>query len=216
MKWYRWTLVLLGSVLLALSAWMVIGQIREDRQAASAARQVVQVLAPQIAAAQQSKKTAQEPADEQLPATAQTPDYILTPQMPMPEQILQGTAYIGILRIDALGLELPVIDSCTDENLRMAPCCFAGSAYLGPFVIAGHNYTQHFARLSALAAGDLVTFTDLDGTVFAYCVEKSEQLLPDDVDGMLRDAWDLTLFTCTIDRAHRIAVRCSRMAADFA
>lgn len=40
---------------------------------------------------------------------AYLPDYVLNPEMDMPEKEVDGQRYIGVLRIPALSLELPVI-----------------------------------------------------------------------------------------------------------
>ena len=75
------------------------------------------------------------------------PDYLLNPDMDMPEYTLKSlgdVACIGILEIPALDLELPVISSWSYSSLRLAPCRYSGSAYKGDLVIAAHNYQSHF------------------------------------------------------------------------
>ena len=57
--------------------------------------------------------------------------------------------------------------------------------------------------------GDRVVFTDVDGSGFAYDVVEVQTLAPTAVEEMLDEAWDLTLFTCTLGGATRIAVRCA-------
>ena len=57
------------------------------------------------------------------------PDYVLNPQMPMPEETIDGRSYIGVLEIPSLSLQLPVIGSWSYAELREAPCRYAGSAY---------------------------------------------------------------------------------------
>lgn len=93
-------------------------------------------------------------------------------------------------------------------NLRTAPCRYDGSAYDEYFVIAAHNYRTHFGRLADLTAGSEVRFTDVENNVFIYQVECIEILEPTDIEEMVSDHWDMTLFTCTYGGQARVAVRC--------
>lgn len=49
--------------------------------------------------------------------------------------------------------------------------------------------------------------------VAAYVVAAHEQLERTDVQKMLADSWDLTLFTCTYGGANRVTVRLTRVDA---
>lgn len=139
------------------------------------------------------------------------PDYLLNPDMDMPEYTLKSlgdVACIGILEIPALDLELPVISSWSYSSLRLAPCRYSGSAYKGDLVIAAHNYQSHFGGLRTLPEGSEVFFTDAVGNRFSYYVAVTEALTPWSVDDMTSGEWPLTLFTCTLDSQNRVTVRC--------
>ncbi|MCI6909376.1 MAG: sortase, partial [Clostridiales bacterium] len=84
------------------------------------------------------------PDAETAPGETEIPDYVLNPAMEMPETAVDGASYIGVLRIPALGLSLPVIGEWSDDGAKLAPCRYAGSAYTDDLVIAGHNYRTHF------------------------------------------------------------------------
>ena len=137
------------------------------------------------------------------------PDYILNPEMDMPTQDIDGQDYIGTLVIESLGLSLPIISEWSYPRLQIAPCRYAGSAYLDNMVIAAHNYKSHFDHLKNLSQGDTVTFTDIDGNVFNYQVVEIETLPPYSIQEMTSGDWDLTLFTCTIGGQARVAIRCA-------
>ena len=141
---------------------------------------------------------------------AYIPDYILNPEMDMPEEDVDGQKYIGVLRIPDLSLELPVISNWSYPNLKNAPCRYAGSAYMNNMVIAAHNYYSHFGHLKDLSPGDEVTFTDVDGNVFQYEVSALEILSPFAVEEMTSGDWDLTLFTCTVGGQSRVTIRCAQ------
>ncbi|MCI8496723.1 MAG: sortase [Clostridiales bacterium] len=139
------------------------------------------------------------------------PDYVLNPDMEMPAVVVNGHEYVGIITIHALGIELPVMNSWSYAQLKIAPCRYAGSVYRGDLIVAAHNYTCHFGRLKALRTGDTVDFTDMDGNRFHYRVVKTEHLKETAVEEMEAGEWDLTLFTCTRGGANRVTVRCKRL-----
>ena len=138
------------------------------------------------------------------------PDYVLNPEMAMPEETIDGRNYIGVLDIPALGLSFPIISEWSYDALQIGPCRYSGSAYLDNLVIAGHNYRSHFVSLPQLQPGDTVTFTDMDGNVFSYEVSSLETLSPYAVSDMTSGDWDLTLFTCTVGGQSRLAIRCDQ------
>lgn len=139
------------------------------------------------------------------------PDYILNPQMDMPETEVDGAKYIGILEIPSLDMELPVQSEWNYPNMRVSPCRYQGSIYLDNMVICGHNYTTHFRPLFDIENGTSIFFTDVDGNRFEYKVAESEILNGDAVEEMVSGNWDLTLFTCTSGGVYRVTVRCTRV-----
>lgn len=160
---------------------------------------------------QENKKASESPDDSDKEDEQNIPDYLLNPDMDMPEYTLKSlgdVACIGILEIPALNLELPVISSWSYSSLRLAPCRYSGSAYKGDLVIAAHNYQSHFGGLRTLPEGSEVFFTDAVGNRFSYYVAVTEALTPWSVDDMTSGEWPLTLFTCTLDSQNRVTVRC--------
>lgn len=139
------------------------------------------------------------------------PDYVLNPDMDMPVVKVDGRDFIGTISIPAIDRALPVLSEWNYPNLKISACRYTGSAYLDNMVICAHNYNIHFGSLKALSYGDTITFTDMDGNAFAYKVIEIETLDPYAIDEMTAGQWDLTLFTCTIGGATRVAVRCERM-----
>lgn len=160
---------------------------------------------------QENKKASESPDASDKEDEQNIPDYILNPDMDMPEYTLKSlgdVACIGILEIPVLNLELPVISSWSYSSLRLAPCRYSGSAYKGNLVIAAHNYQSHFGGLRTLPEGSEVFFTDAVGNRFSYYVAVTEALTPWSVDDMTSGEWPLTLFTCTLDSQNRVTVRC--------
>ena len=198
-------LIALGLLLIAAALFLALYNVWDEARAERSVRQTADRLETMI-------PSSPEPQPENAPPEEILyPDYVLNPEMEMPEEEIDGVDYIGTLRIPALGLELPIISQWSYPNLKVAPCRYAGSAYLDDLVIAAHNYPSHFGMLKDLSPGDEVTFTDMDGNVFRYEVAELETLPPTAIEDMTESGYALTLFTCTLGGASRVTVRCSRV-----
>ena len=195
--------ITLGLLLIAAALFLASYNLYDGLRAGQHAAETVEELEGGLVA-----KTEPEETEQQAPEEQELPGYLLSPYMEMPVKSVDGVDYIGVVRIPALGLELPVISQWSYDDLRIAPCRYSGSAYLGNLVICGHNYSAHFGKLKSLQQGDTVSFTDMDGNEFSYTVEELEVLRPTAVEEMKSGDWELTLFTCTLDGKSRVAVRC--------
>ena len=125
--------------------------------------------------------------------------------------VIEGSAYIGVLGIPSLRLDLPINGEWSYPALLRTPCRFSGDVESNSLVIAAHNYQGHFGNITTLPMGDLVTFTSVDGTVYRYQVVEIETLLPSGTYVVTYSEYDLTLFTCTYSGQARAVVRCMRM-----
>lgn len=199
------TWLMAGGLLLMAAALLLTGyNLWDERRATASADSILLEMPAEIRAAEPAAP-APEPED---PDETEIPDYILNPNMDMPTVEVDGHAYIGVVRIPVLGLELPVMSEWSYPNLKTAPCRYTGSAYLGNLILAAHNYRTHFGGLKELVPGDEVTFTDAVGNVFRYTVAELETLGKTDVEEMQAGDWSLTLFTCTYGGKSRVTVRC--------
>lgn len=203
MKRSKWgeALMACGMVLMLLACGLTGWNLWENHRAAREAEEMLLWLQPLRLNLPRNEEIVQEEVEV-------IPDYVLSPNMEMPTETVDGWDYVGTLEIPALGLELPVINQWSYPALRKAPCRYVGSAYQGGMVIAGHNYASHFGNLHLLQAGDEIRFIDMDGNIFTYKVTLLETLGPNAVEEMQSDAWDLSLFTCTVGGAARVTVRC--------
>lgn len=183
--------VVLGAVLVlaALALWAY--NRREDAAAGAEAETAMQAVQEQIT---------QEPAPADPAA--------LDPEMPVAE--IDGHEYVGYVAIPSIELELPVMADWDYDKLKLAPCRQFGSSRMDDLVIAGHNYKTHFGKLDRVAVGDAVTFTDMDGIVNHYTVEKIETLDPTMVDQVENSGYALVLYTCTYSGQTRTTLFCGR------
>lgn len=128
----------------------------------------------------------------------------------LPEVEIDGYAYVGYVSIPALELELPVMSEWDYSRLKIAPCRQFGSSRTDDLVIAAHNYTKHFGKLTIVEVGTDVFFTDMDGIENHYTVQRVSTLAPEDVDAVLNSGYDLVLYTCTLGGATRVVAFCER------
>lgn len=134
-----------------------------------------------------------------------------TGDVPEAVRTYDGQAYLGVLTIPALGLELPVNQVWNYAALEQSPCRYFGSAGKPGFVICAHNYWTHFGGIGTLTPGSSVTFTDATDTCYTYEVTEITTLPPDAIETMTSADYDLTLFTCTYGGRARVTVRCRLM-----
>lgn len=202
--------ITVGLLLIAAALFLASYNLYDELRAEQSARQAVTQLDAYLPA-EAAPEAPSDSAGDQEPLVSDErtviPDYVLSPNMEMPVETINGIDFIGVLRIPALELELPVISEWNYPNLKTAPCRYSGSAYLNNLIICGHNYTSHFGTLKNLWEGDIATFTDMDGNVFTYKMVERETLLPTSIDAMESGEWDLTLFTCTVGGQSRVTIR---------
>lgn len=190
-----------GGLLLIAAALLLTGyNLWDEWRAGQTAQQVLE----QMPVTAETQEPSPDPNEQEIP------DYILNPDMEMPTVEVDGNNYIGTLDIPRLNISLPIMSEWSDARLKTAPCRYVGTAYKSGFVIAGHNYRRHFGPLGRIAPGDRVTFTDVDGNVFAYDVAEIQVLKPAAIEDMVSQEWDLSLFTCTLGGQTRLTVRCER------
>ena len=190
-------IVAVGAALILSALLLLLYNRYEDAHAGQEAESLLASVEEAISAQTMDVPTAAAPSP--------TP---LDPEMPV--VMLDGYEYVGYVEIPALGLKLPVMSEWDYTRLRVAPCRQFGSSRTDDLVIAAHNYENHFGRLKELSKGDTVIFTDMEGLVNTYCVEKIETLAPDEVDAVQNSGYDLVLYTCTKGGKTRVTVFCNR------
>lgn len=214
-------LIVLGSLMVACGLGLVVYNDQEQRHAGEVVNavmpQMVEAIKDRQQAQKESKPTEQpvetSPPEESLPPEEPTaPEVVPPPTVPeMPVVEIDGHGYIGFVGIPTLQKELPVMADWSYPKLKSAPCRYTGSMYTDDLVIMAHNYSHHFGSLQNLRAGDIITFTDMDGYTVYYAVVALDVLEPTAVEEMTAGEFDLTLFTCTYGGKSRVTVRCDRV-----
>ena len=121
---------------------------------------------------------------------------------------------IGAIYIDTIRLHYPILSTCSDDNLKIAPCRIAGPLpnEMGNLCIAGHNYvdTKFFSRLHELSLEDTILVYDLQGNAVKYAIYDMYEVTPDNVsclESRCPDACELTLITCNNVTGKRLIVK---------
>lgn len=210
--------IISGLLLIAAAVFWLCCNIIDENRAAEESAYILEDLRENISGYSEENtwenggnfgENAEYKAQETAGGETEIPDYILNPDMEMPTVVIDGIEYIGILDVPELGLSLPVMSAWSESGLKMSPCRYSGSAYSKDLVIGGHSYISHFRPLRDISLNSDIIFTDVDGNVFYYKVTETEVLQPSDIDILLEEDHDLTLFTCTSDTQARFIVRCS-------
>lgn len=121
---------------------------------------------------------------------------------------------IAIIDIPSLGVHYPILNTTTDELLKIAPCYFWGPKpnEVGNFCIVGHNYrnSKFFSKVPTMKNGEIIEITNLKGKKIKYSVYDKYVVDPTDVactsqrtDG----AKEITIITCTNDGSQRVIVK---------
>lgn len=192
--------MVLGTVLVLTALSLFILNQKEAKQAQASVERVL----PQVIQYTENRLAESENQSEDS-------DYPDSYEFEMTEVEIDGYGYIGYLSIPALDLDLPVMSEWDYDRLKIAPCRYAGSTKTDDLVVAAHNYTRHFGKLSKLLPGDPIYFIDMDGICFSYEVVEVDVLSSAEIEEMVSGEYDLTLFTCTYGGQSRVTVRCDRV-----
>lgn len=201
-------IVAVGAVLILSALLLLLYNRYEDAHAGQEAENLLTDIEAAIAA--QTTDTPAATMPNKGGNTATPSPTALDPEMPV--VTLDGYEYVGYVEIPVLALKLPVMADWDYTRLKVAPCRQFGSSRTDDLVIAAHNYESHFGHLKDLSVGDTVTFTDMEGIVNTYSVEKIETLNPNEVDAVQNSGYDLVLYTCTKGGKTRVTVFCNRAA----
>lgn len=121
---------------------------------------------------------------------------------------------IGKIEIPKINLEYGILNTCTDELLKLSPCYFWGAEpnEVGNFCVVGHNYRNNkfFSKVINLVEGDEIDITDLTGRKLTYTIYDKYVVEPNNKEctsQLTNGLKEVTLITCTNDSSQRVIVK---------
>lgn len=120
---------------------------------------------------------------------------------------------IGILKIDKINLNYPILSESNKQLLNISLCRFAGPMpnEIGNLCIAGHNYVDYkfFSRLHELEKNDTIKVYDLNGKLTEYFVYDKYEVEITDTSCTSQDTNGkniVTLLTCNNVSGKRLVI----------
>lgn len=116
---------------------------------------------------------------------------------------LENPFVIGMIKIDKIDLNYPILSESNDKLLKISLCRFAGPMpnEVGNLCIAGHNYVDNhfFSRLDELFIGDLIEVYGLYGQKQEYYIFQKYEVESNDLSCTNQEVGSnkiITLLTC--------------------
>ena len=158
------------------------------------------------------EKTLEEETDEKDKGASQSEK---TRNSEKKKAFLGETNIIGIIKIEAIDVSLPVVEGVGTTSLDYAIGHLSETAAIGKkgnCVLAGHNGSRNgvlFTNLNKLVAGDIVKLIDVYGETHLYEVANSYVTEPYNQEVKIQgDKELLTLITCAEKGTKRLIVKC--------
>lgn len=124
--------------------------------------------------------------------------------------LVRNPFVIGMIKVDKIGLNYPILSESNDELLRISLCRFSGPMpnEVGNLCIAGHNYIDNrfFGRLNELSIGDNIEIYGLSGHKKDYEIYKKFEVDANDLSCTNQDVGNtkmVTLLTCDNSNQNR-------------
>ncbi len=120
---------------------------------------------------------------------------------------------IGIIKIDNLNLNYPILSNYSNNLLKIAPCRISGPFpnEVGNLCIAAHNYNNstYFSNIDLLKINDKITIYDSNGNFLDYYIYKTYESNYNDLSCMENTNYrEITLITCNnLNSNKRIIVK---------
>lgn len=117
--------------------------------------------------------------------------------------VVENPFVIGMINIDKIDLNYPILSESNDELLRISLCRFYGPMpnEVGNLCIAGHNYLDNrfFGRLNELSIGDSIDVYGVSGNKSVYKISKKFEVNANDLSCTNQNVGNkkmITLLTC--------------------
>lgn len=132
----------------------------------------------------------------------------------IPNLTYKGYPVIGIIKINKINLEYPIIDDDSARALNQSIVKYAGCnvGEIGNICLAGHNNLNDtmFGKVDNLEIGDVITLISMSGEIIEYKILQKYVTVPEDI-GCIRpldkNKREVTLITCTNRSKNRLIIK---------
>lgn len=121
---------------------------------------------------------------------------------------------IGIIKIDKINIEYPILSKTNDDLLKISPCKFFGPDpnKVGNLCIAGHNFDddRFFSKLYLLNAGDILKIYAPANVCVYYTIYDKYEIEKSDMNCTSQDTngnKEVTLITCNNINKKRLILK---------
>lgn len=121
---------------------------------------------------------------------------------------------IGIIKIDKINIEYPILSKTNDDLLKISPCKFFGPDpnKVGNLCIAGHNFDddRFFSKLYLLNAGDIIKIYAPANVCVYYTIYDKYEIEKSDMNCTSQDTngnKEVTLITCNNINKKRLILK---------
>ena len=129
-----------------------------------------------------------------------------------------GHRVVGVIKIDSIGIEYPILSETTDETLWVSITKLSGPSIneYGNVSLAGHNAKNGklFGRLSNVNMDDIIEITGTNKETIKYKVYNIYSVLPEDVSPTKttdQNVREITLISCIMNGKKRLIVKAKEM-----
>lgn len=113
----------------------------------------------------------------------------------MPSVEINGNDFIGLIKVPAYDVILPIHSNWTKNALTSYPHRFSGSMYDGSLVIGGSDIKGQFDFTKYISIGDEVSVIDMTGVKFTYTVDDIITIKDNVEEAITGGSSDLILFS---------------------
>lgn len=133
--------------------------------------------------------------------------------------VVENPFVIGMIKIDKINLNYPILSESNDSLLKVSLCRFAGPMpnEIGNLCIAGHNYAddRFFSKLDELDIEDNIEVYGLSGEKQNYRIFRKYEVDPNDLSCTSQNVNNnkvITLLTCnSSNRKKRIVIHAKQI-----
>lgn len=127
---------------------------------------------------------------------------------------IEGFKVIGLIKIEKIGLEYPILDQTTNKSMKLSISKFWGNELneVGNVTLAGHNNKDGtmFGKTKKLQKSDIIEITDLKNNTVKYGIFDMYIIYPDDtscVNPIDPNSKEITLITCSNGNKQRLIIK---------